>query len=79
MHSFIRDLESANLRTDLTTNNIDLTNHQSGLDKGPVLRGSVIAESEQDLAELLSRYQQGYYRPNGKYCPSFQTYTNRSK
>lgn len=36
-----------------------------GATEGGVLRGNVIAESEQDLAELLSRYQQGYYRPNG--------------
>lgn len=36
-----------------------------GVSEGGILRGNVIAESEQDLAELLSRYQQGYYRPNG--------------
>eukprot|EP00210_Caulerpa_lentillifera_P002222 g2135.t1 len=64
MQNYLQDHDSVRSILEFTRDAQEQTRSKFALHEKPVLRGNVIAESEQDLAELLSRYQQGYYRPN---------------
>eukprot|EP00210_Caulerpa_lentillifera_P000690 g667.t1 len=72
MQSFFKDHKIVHLHSDQTGYNSESMHSQFGINEGAILRGNVIAEPEQDLTKLLSRYQQGYDRFNGNSLPSVE-------